>query len=876
MAKRKISFLTAIFALITLTASIVFLPTSQAQFGPPQPNTMTSYAFIGARPNPVGVGQSVLIHFGISAPTQNATESFKGITVTITKPDNTTETLGPFITDSTGGSGTQYTPDMVGNYILQTHFPAQWYNYTGVGAFTGPIVSNTYYSASDSDKLTLVVQQEPIPQYPGVPLPTEYWTRPIDSQIREWYTIAGNWLQASGGLSGSDVPNRFVFNNDDAPETAHILWNKPLTMGGLVGGDVGIANSINQGPVGFGIGDAYEGIWSSRLILDGKLYYATYAGGLLGGFAEPVIYHCIDLHTGKELWAKTFLNNQSIAFGQELYYQGFNYMGTFSYLWVTTGGFSFFGPPSPATWYAFSADTGNWAFTIKNPPTGTTMTDPNGGIHILVVDQANGWMADWNMTNFIEASATGYYVGGGSWGNVVNGMTFDAGADTQAAKDAYSWNVTIPKNLPGSVQVAYFDDRVVGSNLGGGFGASAAPSNVAMWGISLKDGQEGRVLFNKQWASPSHWVSGNETISWATFSEQSKMGILWSKELRQHYGVSLETGDMAWGPSASQYYLDIYEGTVLTSHLVAYDKLYACGVAGIVYCYDVNNGNLLWNYTVKDPYTESMFASNWWVGITFITDGKLYIGTGEHSPNQPLPRGAPFLCLNATSGELIWRANGLFRQTGWGGLAIIGDSIMATMDTYDMQLYAVGKGPTVMTVNAPLTSSTLGSSITISGTVMDNSPGTKSDALLLRFPHGVPAVSDESQSDWMLYVYKQFAKPLNATGLPITLSVVDGNGNYRTIGTTTSDIDGFFSFNWQPDITGKYTVYASFGGSGAYYPSQAVAAFSVDSAATPAPTQASTTGPVTSSELMMYVVGATVAIIIAIAIVGLLALRKRP
>jgi hypothetical protein len=123
MAKRKISFLTAIFALITLTASIVFLPTSQAQFGPPQPNTMTSYAFIGARPNPVGVGQSVLIHFGISAPTQNATESFKGITVTITKPDNTTETLGPFITDSTGGSGTQYTPDMVGNYILQTHFP---------------------------------------------------------------------------------------------------------------------------------------------------------------------------------------------------------------------------------------------------------------------------------------------------------------------------------------------------------------------------------------------------------------------------------------------------------------------------------------------------------------------------------------------------------------------------------------------------------------------------------------------------------------------------------------------------------------------------------------------------------------------------------
>ncbi len=872
MLKRN---LTALFAMSIMIASLVALPTSQAQFGP-QINTMTAYAFVGARPNPAGVGQSVLIHFGISAPTQNATESFKGLTVTVTKPDNTTETLGPFTTDSTGGSGTQYTPSMTGNYILQTHFPAQWYNYSGVGMF-GPVTSNTYYSASDSDKLTLVVQQEPIPAYPGVALPSEYWTRPIDAQIREWYTISGDWLSAAGGLSGTDVPNRLVFNNDDAPETAHILWTKPLVMGGLVGGDVGLTNSINQGPVGYGIGDAYEGVWSSRLILDGKLYYAIYTQGMLSGtFSQPVVYHCVDLHTGQELWAKTFLNNQSIAFGQQLYYQGFNYMGTFSYLWVTTGGSSFFGPPAPATWYAFDAYTGNWIFTVQNPPSGTTMRDENGGLHVLVVDQTNGWMADWNMTAFIEASATGYYVGGGSWGNVVNGMTFDAGASTQAAKEGYSWNVTIPKNLPGSVQAAYFNDRVVGSNLGGGFGASAAPSNVAMWGISLKDGQEGQVLFNKQWASPSHWVSGNETISWATFSQQSEIGILWSKELRQHYGVSLETGNLIWGPTPSQYYLDIYEGTVLTSHLVAYDKLFACGVAGIMYCYDVKNGHLLWNYTVKDPYTESMFASNWWIGITFITDGKLYVGTGEHSPNQPLPRGAPFLCLNATTGDLIWRANGLFRQTGWGGLAIIGDSIMATMDTYDMQLYAVGKGPTTMTVDAPLNGIPLGSSVTIRGTVNDNSPSTQSDALLLRFPNGVPAVSEESMSDWMLYLYKQFAKPINATGVPITLSVVDGNGNYRTIGSTTSDADGFFKYNWQPDIPGTYTVYASFEGSRAYYPSHAVTAFSVDSAATPAPTQQVLTGLATSAELMMYIVGATVAIIIAIVVVGLLIIRKRP
>ena len=84
----------------------------------------------------------------------------------------------------------------------------------------------------------------------------------------------------------------------------------------------------------------------------------------------------------------------------------------------------------------------------------------------------------------------------------------------------------------------------------------------------------------------------------------------------------------------------------------------------------------------------------------------------------------------------------------------------------------------------------------------------------------------------------QKGRPTNTTGVPVTLSVVDANRNYREIGTTTTT-DGFFSFNWKPDIEGQYTVYASFGGSESYWPSHAVTAFSVDPAApTPAPTAA--------------------------------------
>jgi hypothetical protein len=217
----------------------------------------------------------------------------------------------------------------------------------------------------------------------------------------------------------------------------------------------------------------------------------------------------------------------------------------------------------------------------------------------------------------------------------------------------------------------------------------------------------------------------------------------------------------------------------------------------------------------------------------------------------------------------------MYRETRWGGNGIIGDSIIATMDTYDQRIYAIGKGPSAMTMTASPKVTVEGSSVLIEGTVMDVSPGTASDALTARFPNGVPAVSDASQSAWMLYVYKQFERPTNATGVPVTIDVIDGNGNYRNIGTATSDSNGVFSFSWMPDIAGKFTVYVTFAGSDAYYASFAQSAFVVDPA--PAATAEPTAKPDSAADL--YFVPATVGLLIAIIVVGLLTilvLRKRP
>jgi hypothetical protein len=207
----------------------------------------------------------------------------------------------------------------------------------------------------------------------------------------------------------------------------------------------------------------------------------------------------------------------------------------------------------------------------------------------------------------------------------------------------------------------------------------------------------------------------------------------------------------------------------------------------------------------------------------------------------------------------------------------MGDSVIATMDTYDQRVWAIGKGPSAMTVSAPDLATTLGSPVLIKGQITDVSPGTKSSELSLRFSNGVPAVSDASMSEWMLYVYKQFPKPTNATGVEVTISAVDSNGNYRELGKTTSSSDGFFSLPWTPDIAGQYKVYASFGGSESYYPSHAETAFIVAEKpdTTPAPTIA-TQQLVSETYFIPAIAGIIVVMILGFAVLMLMMQRKRP
>jgi hypothetical protein len=127
----------------------------------------------------------------------------------------------------------------------------------------------------------------------------------------------------------------------------------------------------------------------------------------------------------------------------------------------------------------------------------------------------------------------------------------------------------------------------------------------------------------------------------------------------------------------------------------------------------------------------------------------------------------------------------------------------------------------------------------------------------------------------MEYVYMKQEMPTTATGVPVTVSVVDPNGNYYTVGTTTSDTSGAFKLAFDPQVPGEYTILASFAGSGSYYKSSAETAVYVGE---PHVTVAPTAAPV-QSMADQYFVPAVVGIIVAIVVcfaVTIVLLRKRP
>ncbi|MBA7673975.1 hypothetical protein ES703_82182 [subsurface metagenome] len=336
-------------------------------------------------------------------------------------------------------------------------------------------------------------------------------------------------------------------------------------------------------------------------------------------------------------------------------------------------------------------------------------------------------------------------------------------------------------------------------------------------------------MWHKTWSVPN----GVALISVEDVNEEEDLFIVSTKETRQTYGFRLSTGAQLWGPTPMRYYTDVWGHSSGNSwDLIADGKVIAGNYGGTVWCYDAQTGDTLWTFDIDDPYTEVLHNNRWRFRPVIVTDGKLYIENTEHNPRDPQPRGAPFICLDLESGTEIWRLP--YRAGEWSTTAVIADSTIVIQNTYDQRIYAIGKGPSAITVTASPAISVHGSSVMLKGAVTDVSPGTEDATIRLRFPNGVPAVSDESMNEWMLYVYNQFGIPAAATGVTVTLETIDPNGNYQNLGTATTDTSGNYGFTFEPEVPGQYMIMATFYGSNGYYASTTTTYLAVDQAPSPA------------------------------------------
>jgi outer membrane protein assembly factor BamB len=780
--------------ILTISTILIALPSVSAQ------ESVYPYPYINAVPNPVTVNTPTLFHTGSMYPTPMAMSGWVGLTVEVTLPNGETEILPPVDTDKTGGTGVQYTPTMVGTYKARTHFPEQVK--TASDSYTGP--AGTIIEDSYSDWIELVVIEEQLEYYPGHSLPEEYWTRPIDGQIREWYTIAANWLEYSPPTSTGPTSMNAPYN-EYAPESAHVLFREPLTMGGLAGG--------TMGEQGFEQGDAYVGKFggggmfgsAGPVIIGGIIFYNQFESN--GGSAVEQWVNAVDLHTGEMLWSKPLTTPEGavlrLAFGQTFYWDSYNYHGVFDFLWATEGG-GFFG--GAANWHAFDPFSGRWVCTYEDVPSGTKIQGPKGEIFIYSVNQRAGTISLWNSSRVISSEGS-----------------FDPQGVVRDASRGIEWTVTVPElpDLPGSVYKVR-DGVILGSDFARG---SVAPDPANMWVISVDDvGGSAKLEWHITWSHTSPQITVEDV------SVEEDLFIVSTKEARTTYGFRLSSGTELWGPTPQRHYEDGWghsSGNSWDIIASGYGKVIAGSYGGTVWCYDAQTGAVEWTFNITDPYTEVLHNTRFRFRPSFVADGKLYIENTEHNPRDPQPRGAPIICLNLTTGEEIWRLP--YRQGEWSSTMVIGDSIIVAQNTYDQHIYAIGRGPSKTTVEAPLTAITQGSSVVIRGTVMDVSPGTEDPKIAIRFPDGVAAISDDNMEDWMLHVYNQFECPADVEGVEVFLKIQDPNGDWYSA-TVTSDRNGVFSHMWAPAIVGEYHVTAMFEGSKSYYASQATTTFGVDQA----------------------------------------------
>jgi hypothetical protein len=789
----------------------------------------------------------------------NTGDLWTGFTLTITLPDGSTVTEGPFTAEPAGGYTYTYTPTALGNYSVVFSFPGE--TLTGSAGNPGnpnitPDVGDVF-GPSTSAVEHFTVGEVPASTIPENPLPTSYWQNPIEAFNHNWYTISGNWL----GFGSVEFANTgdYAFTGNfnpytTAPLTGHIVWANPLvpgSPGGLMGGEFGNSEQSN-----YFTGFQYQPKFAP-IVINGVIYYDAVPNYSAGGTYEG--WMAVDLRTGQTLWTKNYMNYfgqgsyDLLYCGQIYVFKSLNTYGGETFLWATrtTNGINYLD--------MFDAATGNYILSING-------SQPVGSFGAATIEGSDGSILQYYIStnyftgvqtlNFWNSSLCLNPTNNGFWAPIQNQVI--------PYSQGIEWSVTLPTTYKGvPIGLFWLFDGVA-------HGAIDTENNIAI--ITTGAGNTFIYSFNTGYLMEAGYNLNNGAMLWiknqtetpfattmlcpgtsnGVYAEYSKATLTWS-------GYSTLTGDYVWGPTTP--YVNPLGYYDQTSAVCAYGCLYTWTFGGYVYCYNMTNGDLIWSWNDGSAGENTPYGVNpfWIIGDyeCTVANHVVYVESG-HDYGPPLFSGAQIYAVNATSGTLLWSI--LNFATG-SSLAVV-DGYMLSCNAYDNRIYCFGKGNTATTVTtSPVINSN--TEVQISGTVTDQSPGET----CLGIPAaGTPAIADQYMSQWMEYLYMQSPKPMNATGVSVTLSDVDPNGNSYTLGTTTSDINGQYSYTFTPNVPGTYTIYATFAGTNSYYGSTAETHMTFSS---PPPTAPPTAAPVTGLASTGTVELGIAAVIIVIVIIGI-------
>ena len=643
--------------------------------------TVRMIAYMSVGPSPVGVGQLITVNIWTS-PAPGAGRARTGYVVTITKPDGTTSKVGPinsYVADGT--SWFTYVPDTAGTYKFKFDAPGDYYptgryqNGVLMTNNSGSLYDSAYYQPASTSEQSIQVQSEMLMSWPPSPLPTDYWTRPVIANFREWAQIMGDypWYGPGGGSNWPADTNPYWSSQQrftpyvQGPTTAHVVWRRQGIMSGIIGGDLG-RESI--GGMGGGIQTLPQpGVPS--IVYNGRCYQTvtkivpTLVNGTYYNMPASV-WECYDLRTGQIYWdiqgatAPSIIEytegNKAVAGGEA--------QATTSVALIAISG---------GRLLRYNALTGAVSANVSISPVSSATYYKNGYALSVLSGRLINWTTFGTSTNFTTRIMSNITW---PWSSIPSTTDFNAG---------------IAATVSGITQ-------------------SGARVGLNVQGASLTTGQ---LLWNSTIMDEPQY-SGSCQVA-----DHGKVAVLSSRG----YWVAwdLYSGTLAWKGQVMDY---PWGATAFGAYSVqsAYGLFYWEAYDGI-YAYNWTTGKIQWHfespalYPFDTNYYDNGTAENPFDEGAVVAGGMIYSYNNEHSAISPIARGWKMFCVNATTGEGIWNI------TAPGTCGPIQDGYMVGNSFYDGYLYVFGKGRSETTVAAPLTAITLGQSAVVTGTVMDKSPG---------------------------------------------------------------------------------------------------------------------------------------------------------